>query len=125
MKKAVVTDKAPKAIGPYSQAIVSGNLVFTSGQIPIDPASGNLETGPIEKQAELVFKNLGAVLKAAGSDLEKAIKVTVFLKNMDNFTRVNEIYSQHFKEVFPARSAVEVARLPKDVDIEVEAIAYI
>ncbi|OQX91264.1 MAG: hypothetical protein B6D58_08610 [candidate division Zixibacteria bacterium 4484_95] len=79
----------------------------------------------MEKQAELVFKNLGAVLKAAGSDLEKAIKVTVFLKNMDNFTRVNEIYSQHFKEVFPARSAVEVARLPKDVDIEVEAIAYI
>jgi 2-iminobutanoate/2-iminopropanoate deaminase len=125
MKKAVVTDKAPKAIGPYSQAIISGNLVFTSGQIPIDPVTGNLETGSIEEQAHLVFKNLAAVLKAARSGLEKAIKVTVFLKDMNNFAKVNDIYSQYFKGVFPARSAVEVARLPKDVDIEVEAIAYV
>lgn len=125
MKKAVITDKAPRAIGPYSQAIISNNLVFSSGQIPIDPATGNLETGPIEKQAHLVFKNLAAVLEAARSGLEKTLKVTIFLKDMDNFARVNEIYSQYFKEVFPARSAVEVARLPKDVDIEVEAIAYV
>lgn len=125
MKKAVITDKAPRAIGPYSQAIISDNLVFSSGQIPIDPATGNLETGPIEKQAHLVFKNLAAVLEAARSGLEKTLKVTIFLKDMDNFARVNEIYSQYFKEVFPARSAVEVARLPKDVDIEVEAIAYV
>jgi len=125
MKKAVITDKAPRAIGPYSQAIISDNLVFPSGQIPIDPATGNLETGPIEKQAHLVFKNLAAVLEAARSGLEKTLKVTIFLKDMDNFARVNEIYSQYFKEVFPARSAVEVARLPKDVDIEVEAIAYV
>jgi len=125
MKKAVVTDKAPKAIGPYSQAIISGKLVFTSGQIAIDPATGNLETGSIEKQAHLVFKNLAAVLEAAGSGLEKAIKVTVFLKDMNNFAKVNDVYMQYFKGVFPARSAVEVARLPKDVDIEVEAIAYV
>jgi 2-iminobutanoate/2-iminopropanoate deaminase len=125
MKKAVSTDKAPKAIGPYSQAIISGNLVFTSGQIAIDPATGNFEGGPIEQQAHRTFKNIAAVLEAAGSDIGRAIKVTMYLKDMKDFAKVNEIYSDYFKGVPPARAAVEVSGLPKNASIEIEAIAYI
>lgn len=125
MKRAVITDKAPEAIGPYSQAIISGSLVFTSGQVPIDPATGEVESGSIEKQARLVLKNLAALLEAAGSDLSRVIKVTVYLKDMNDFATVNRVYGEYFKEIFPARSAVEVARLPKDVAIEVEAIAHL
>ena len=120
--KAVSTNKAPAAIGPYSQAQIVGNLVYTSGQIPIIPETGALAQG-LEAQAHQVFKNLGELLKAAGSDLSKTVKTTVFIKNMDDFGAINAIYAQYFTEPFPARSCVEVARLPKDVLLECEVIA--
>ena len=120
--KTVSTDKAPAAIGPYAQAQIVGNLVYTSGQIPIIPETGALAEG-LEAQAHQVFKNLGELLKAAGSDLSKTVKTTVFIKNMDDFGAINAIYAQYFTEPFPARSCVEVARLPKDVLLECEVIA--
>ena len=120
--KAVSTNKAPAAIGPYSQAQIVGNLVYTSGQIPIIPETGALAEG-LEAQAHQVFKNLGELLKAAGSDLSKTVKTTVFIKNMNDFGAINAIYAQYFTEPFPARSCVEVARLPKDVLLECEVIA--
>ena len=120
--KAVSTNKAPAAIGPYSQAQIVGNLVYTSGQIPIIPETGALAEG-LEAQAHQVFKNLGELLKAAGSDLSKTVKTTVFIKNMNAFGAINAIYAEHFTEPFPARSCVEVARLPKDVLLECEVIA--
>ena len=120
--KTVSTDKAPAAIGPYSQAQIVGNLVYTSGQIPIIPETGALAEG-LEAQAHQVFKNLGELLKAAGSDLSKTVKTTVFIKNMNDFGAINAIYAQYFTEPFPARSCVEVARLPKDVLLECEVIA--
>ena len=120
--KGVYTNKAPAAIGPYSQAQIVGNLVYTSGQIPIIPETGALAEG-LEAQAHQVFKNLGELLKAAGSDLSKTVKTTVFIKNMDDFGAINAIYAQYFTEPFPARSCVEVARLPKDVLLECEVIA--
>ena len=120
--KAVSTNKAPAAIGPYSQAQIVGGLVYTSGQIPIIPETGALAEG-LEAQAHQVFKNLGELLKAAGSDLSKTVKTTVFIKNMDDFGAINAIYAQYFTEPFPARSCVEVARLPKDVLLECEVIA--
>ena len=120
--KTVSTDKAPAAIGPYSQAQIFGGLVYTSGQIPVDPATGKIAEG-VEAQAEQVFKNIANLLAAAGSDISKVVKTTVFIKNMDNFGAINAIYGKYFTEPFPARSCVEVARLPKDVLIECEAIA--
>ena len=120
--KTVSTDKAPAAIGPYSQAQIVGNLVFCSGQIPIIPASGELARG-LEAQAHQVFQNISALLSAAGSDISKVVKTTVFIKNMDDFAAINAIYAQYFTAPFPARSCVEVARLPKDVLLECEAIA--
>ncbi len=120
--KPVSTNKAPAAIGPYSQAQIVGNLVYTSGQIPIIPETGALAEG-LEAQAHQVFKNLGELLKAAGSDLSKTVKTTVFIKNMNDFGAINAIYAQYFTEPFPARSCVEVARLPKDVLLECELIA--
>ena len=120
--KAVSTNKAPAAIGPYSQAQIVGNLVYTSGLFPIIPETGALAEG-LEAQAHQVFKNLGELLKAAGSDLSKTVKTTVFIKNMDDFGAINAIYAQYFTEPFPARSCVEVARLPKDVLLECEVIA--
>ena len=120
--KAVSTNKAPAAIGPYSQAQIVGNLVYTSGQVPIIPETGALAEG-LEAQAHQVFKNLGELLKAAGSDLSKTVKTTVFIKNMDDFGAINAIYAQYFTEPFPSRSCVEVARLPKDVLLECEVIA--
>ena len=120
--KTVSTDKAPAAIGPYSQAQIVGNLVFCSGQIPIIPASGELAQG-LEAQAHQVFQNISALLSAAGSDITKVVKTTVFIKNMDDFAAINAIYAQYFTAPFPARSCVEVARLPKDVLLECEAIA--
>ena len=116
------TDKAPAAIGPYSQAQIVGNLVFCSGQIPVIPETGALAQG-LEAQANQVFKNIAALLTAAGSDISKVVKTTVFIKNMDDFAAINAIYAQYFTEPFPARSCVEVARLPKDVLLECEAIA--
>ena len=125
MKKVISTSKAPAAIGPYSQAIQVGNLVFASGQIPIDPATNTLVEGGIEVQAKQAFENLSALLTAAGSSLPQVVKTVVFIKNMDDFAKVNEIYATYFTSNYPARSCVEVARLPKDVLIEVEAIAEI
>ena len=120
--KAVSTNKAPAAIGPYSQAQIVGNLVYTSGQIPIIPETGALAEG-LEAQAHQVFKNLGELLKAAGSDLSKTVKTTVFIKNMNDFGAINAIYAQYFTEPFPARSCVEVSALPKGALVEIEAVA--
>ncbi len=120
--KKVSTDKAPAAIGPYSQAIVIKDMVFTSGQIPINPANGNVEAEGIEAQAEQVMKNLGEVLKAAGSGFEKAVKTTCFLANMDDFAAFNGVYGKYFTTK-PARSCVAVKTLPKNVLVEVEVIA--
>ena len=120
--KAVSTEKAPAAIGPYSQAQIVGNMVYTSGQIPIIPETGELAVG-LEAQAHQVFKNLSELLKAAGSDMSKAVKTTVFIQHMDDFGAINAIYAQYFTEPFPARSCVEVARLPRDVLLECEVIA--
>ncbi|HUU37698.1 MAG TPA: RidA family protein [Candidatus Desulfaltia sp.] len=123
MKQEVKTERAPKAIGPYSQAIIAGGFVFCSGQIAIDPASGELQTGGIEDQTRLVLKNLGAVLEAAGSSFDQVVKATVFLQDMNDFSRMNQVYAEFFKAPFPARAAVQVARLPRDVKVEIEAIA--
>ena len=120
--KKVSTDKAPAAIGPYSQAIICGDMVFTSGQIPINPASGNVEATTIEGQAEQVMQNLGQVLKAAGSGFEKAVKTTCFLADMADFAAFNGVYAKYFT-TNPARSCVAVKTLPKNVLVEVECIA--
>lgn len=125
MKEIIATDKAPAAIGPYSQAVKTGNLLFTSGQIPIDPATNTLVEGGIEIQARRVFENVQAILTAAGAGMGQVVKTVVFLKDMNDFAKVNEIYAEYFTGDFPARSCVEVARLPKDVLIEMEAIAEI
>ena len=122
MKKIISTPKAPAAIGPYSQAIEVNGLLFTSGVIPIVPSTGELVEGDIEAQAEQAIGNLAALIEAAGAKIENTIKTTVFIKNMDDFTKVNEIFAKYFTTDFPARSCVEVARLPKDVLIEIEAI---
>ncbi len=124
-RKAILTDKAPKPIGPYSQALQYGNLVFASGQIPIDPATGDLVTGDVVKETEQVFANLAAVLAAAGTSLERAVKTTVFLTDMGLFAKVNEVYARHFREPFPARSTIEVAALPKGVSVEIEVVAEV
>ena len=118
----VATEKAPAAIGPYSQAVVCGDMVFTSGQIPINPASGNVEAVTIEDQSEQVMKNLGEVLKAAGSSFEKAVKTTCFLADIADFAAFNAVYAQYFTTK-PARSCVAVKDLPKGVKVEVEVIA--
>ncbi len=120
----VATDNAPSAIGPYSQAIIHGSLIYSSGQIPINPATGNIEASAIEEQAQQVLENLKHVLEAAGSNMSKVIKTTVFIKNMGDFPKVNEVYSKYFIAPYPARSCVEVSKLPKDVLIEIEAVAY-
>ena len=124
MIKRISTDKAPAAIGPYSQAIVHGDLLFTSGQIPINPATGNVEAEGITAQTEQVMKNLGEVLTAAGSSFEKAIKTTCFLADIKDFAAFNEVYAKYFTEK-PARSCVAVKDLPKGVLVEVEVIASI
>lgn len=123
MQKVISTDKAPGAIGPYSQAIEINGMVYTSGVIPVDPATGVVAEG-VEAQAEQTFKNICNLVEASGSKVENIIKTTVFIKEMNDFGKINEIYKKYFKEPFPARSCVEVARLPKDVLLEIEAIAY-
>ena len=125
MKQEVKTEKAPKAIGPYSQGIIANEFVFASGQIPLDPATGELNTGTIEEQTRLVLKNIGAVLEAAGSSYDHVVKCTVFLQDMNEFSRMNQVYAEFFKPPFPARAAVQVARLPRDVKVEIEAIAIL
>jgi 2-iminobutanoate/2-iminopropanoate deaminase len=124
-KKEVKTDKAPKAIGPYSQAIIAGGLVFASGQIAIDPATGELNTGSVEEQTRQVLKNLAAVLEASGSSMDKVVKATVFLQDMNEFGRMNQVYGEAFPPPYPARAAVQVARLPRDVKVEIEAVALV
>lgn len=122
--KYINTDNAPKAIGPYSQGIVVNNLFYSSGQIPLT-ANGDLITGNIKKQTTQVFENLKAVLDAAGASLDTVVKATVFIKDMNDFTELNEVYGEYFGNHKPARSCVEVARLPKDVLVEIEVIALV
>lgn len=119
------TDRAPAAIGPYSQAVVVDGLVFCSGQIPLDPASGKLLEGDVQAQTDLVLKNLAAVLEASGSDMGHVVKTTVFLKDMDDFAAMNEVYARHFGDHRPARAAVQAARLPRDVQVEIECVAKV
>jgi 2-iminobutanoate/2-iminopropanoate deaminase len=123
MREVIATDQAPKAIGPYSQAIRANGLIFTSGQIPIDPANSQIVAGDVGAQTDRVLKNLAAVLQASGSTLEKVLRCTVYLKNMEDFAAMNEVYGRYFKQEPPARSTVEVARLPKDVLVEIDVIA--
>jgi 2-iminobutanoate/2-iminopropanoate deaminase len=122
MKKVISTNKAPAAIGPYSQAIEVNGMIFTSGVIPIVPETGEIVEGGIEKQAEQATGNLAALIAASGADIKDTVKTTVFIKDMNDFGKINEIYAKYFKGDCPARSCVEVARLPKDVLIEIEAI---
>ena len=124
-KEVIRTDQAPQAIGPYSVAIRYQNLVFASGQIPINPQTGELVGGEIEQQTHQVLTNIKNVLEAAGSSLDHALKCTVFLKNLGDFSRMNAVYAEYFKVDPPARSAIEVAALPRGAAIEIEAIAYI
>jgi len=123
-KRAVETPDAPKAVGPYSQAIIANGLVFAAGQIGIDPRTGTLVEG-IEAQVNQALKNIAAVLKASGSSMDDVVKATVFLADMNDFAKMNEVYSKHFKAPFPARSTVQVARLPRDAKIEIEVIAAV
>jgi 2-iminobutanoate/2-iminopropanoate deaminase len=123
MKQAVSTENAPKPIGPYSQAVKYGGMVFTSGQIPVDPATGKMVEGDIQAQTEQVFRNLAAVLAAAGTGLQNAVKVTVFLADMADFPKVNEVYARQFEQPFPARSCVEVSALPAGARVEIELAA--
>lgn len=123
MKEYIRTDKAPDAIGPYSQGIILNEMIYTSGQIAIDPATQEFINGDIEVQTRAVLKNLEAVLKAAGSSLDNAVKVNIFLKDMNDFVKVNKIYGEYFLKK-PARSTVEVSRLPKDALIEIDCIAF-
>ena len=124
-KEAVKTDNAPQAIGPYSQAIKLGDLVFLSGQVHLDPATGQLVEGDITTQTQRVMENLQAVLLAAGSSFEKVVKTTIYLADMDDFSKVNEVYGRYFPAPQPARSTVAVARLPRDARIEIDLIAYV
>ena len=123
MREVIATERAPQAIGPYSQAIRAQGLIFTSGQIAIDPATGQTIAGDVSAQTDRVLKNLAAILQASGSSLEKVLRCTVFLKDMGDFSAMNEVYGRYFKQAPPARSTVEVARLPKDVLIEIDVIA--
>lgn len=126
MRKIVSTKAAPAAIGPYSQGNIFGNLLFTSGQVPLDPETGTVVGTTIDEQTEQVLKNVKAILEEAGSSLDKVLKTTVFIKDMNDFAAMNSIYAKYFTEgSYPSRSAVEVARLPKDVLVEIETIAYL
>jgi 2-iminobutanoate/2-iminopropanoate deaminase len=123
MKKIVSTDRAPKAIGPYSQAVVANGFVFVSGQVPLDPVTGQIVAGGIAEQTARVFENIRNVLEAAGSSLDQAVKTTVYLKDMGDFAPMNEVYARYFPANPPARATVEAARLPRDVRIEIDCIA--
>ena len=125
VKEIISTDKAPGAIGPYSQAVKTGNMVFVSGQIPIDPATGHFVSEDVAGQTDQVFKNLQAVLEAAGSGLDKVIKTTVFLADMNDFAAMNEVYGRYFTADYPARATVQAARLPRDARVEIECIALV
>lgn len=124
MKSVVATEKAPAAIGPYSQGIRAGKIIFTSGQLPADPETGKLASGAAE-QTRRSLQNVRAVLEAAGAGMEEVVKVTVFLKDMGDFSAMNAVYTEFFPSEYPARSAIEVARLPKDALVEIEAVAVV
>jgi len=124
-KKVIQTEKAPEAIGPYSQAIQAGSFLFLSGQIPLDPKTGNLMKGDIQKQTQQVLENIKGVLESQGLRMENVVKTTLFLKDITNFNQVNEVYATYFPSSPPARSTVEVTKLPRDADMEIEAIALI
>ena len=123
-KEIIISKKVPAAIGPYSPALKIGNLVFTSGQLPMDPLNGEIVKGEIEAQVRRSLENLKAVLESYSIGMENVVKTTIFLKDMNSFSRINKIYSEYFTGQYPARSCVEVSRLPKDADIEIEAIAF-
>jgi 2-iminobutanoate/2-iminopropanoate deaminase len=125
VKEIVSTERAPRAIGPYSQAVRSGNFLFASGQIPIDPATGEFVAGGITEQTEQVMRNVSAILEAAGAGLQQVVKTTVFLADMDDFTAMNEVYGRFFGADPPARATVQAARLPRDARVEIEAIAIL
>ena len=125
MKDIIATDRAPRAIGPYSQAIRAGNMIFASGQIPTDPATGKFVEGGIVEQTEQVLRNLSAVFEAAGVKLDQVVKTTVFLSDMEDFTAMNDVYGRFFSENPPARATVQAARLPRDAMVEIEAIAVL
>lgn len=125
MKESVQTENAPKAIGPYSQAIKANGMLFASGQVPIDPATGEIIIGTIGEQTERVFRNLQAVLEAAGTSFDKVVKTTVFLADLKDFAEMNQAYAKFFAEAPPARSTVEVSRLPKDARVEIDLIALL
>ncbi len=124
-KNYIITDKAPAAIGPYSQAVKAGNLFYISGQIPLDPASGELVEGGIKEQTKRVLENITEIVLAAGGNLQCVVKTTVFIKNMDDFASMNKVYAEFFQNNPPARACVEVSRLPMNVDVEIEAVAHI
>ena len=123
--KEVSTPAAPAAIGPYSQGIVAGNLVFISGQLPIDPETGDFVKGGIEEKTHRVLMNIKAIVEAAGADLSQVVKTTIFLADLSHFSAVNKVYSEYFSDAFPARSTVQVSALPKGAEIEVEAVVYV
>ncbi len=122
-KKVVYTEKAPKPIGPYSQAVIAGDFIFTAGQIPIDPKTNQVVQGDIKEQTRQVFENLRAILEEAGATFDDVVKVTVYMKDLSEFPAMNEVYSEYFKSSPPARTTVEVSRLPRDVKIEIDLIA--
>ena len=122
MKKQVNTSSAPAAIGPYSQGVIAGNLLFVSGQIPINPTDGSLVSDSLESQANQVFQNLRAIIQEAGTSFEHVLKLTIYLTDLENFAAVNQVMEGYFNEPYPARATVEVSRLPKDVEVEIDAI---
>jgi 2-iminobutanoate/2-iminopropanoate deaminase len=124
-KKVVFTEKAPKPIGPYSQAIIAGNLIFIAGQIPIDPATNQVVQGDIKEQTRRVLENLRAILESVGATFDDVVKVTIYMKDLNEFSAMNEVYSEYFKNSPPARTTVEVSRLPRDVKIEIDLIAIV
>jgi len=125
MREAVSTEKAPKAIGPYSQAVKANGFIFVSGQLPINPATGQLVAGTIEEQTEQALRNVQAILEEAGASLDSVVKTTLFVRDMSDFPKINEAYAKFFKSNPPARSTVQAARLPKDAGIEIEAVAAV
>jgi len=122
MKKQVNTSSAPAAIGPYSQGVIAGNLLFVSGQIPLNPLDGSLVSDSLESQANQVFQNLSAIIQEAGTSFEHVLKLTIYLTDLENFAAVNKVMGNYFNEPYPARATVEVSRLPKDVEVEIDAI---
>ena len=122
MKKQVNTSSAPAAIGPYSQGVIAGNLLFVSGQIPLNPLDGSLISDSLESQANQVFQNLSAIIQEAGTSFEHVLKLTIYLTDLENFAAVNKVMESYFHEPYPARATVEVSRLPKDVEVEIDAI---